>query len=98
MGASANGPWAGFDIEPNEGSGYYFEDINMYGCSAQGNAGFGLQFTIPNTDSAISVRVYGFQSYRNGSATQYGAKGVESGSYMVGQDSIVKYVWGNCYS
>lgn len=75
MGASANGPWAGFDIEPNEGSGYYFEDINMYGCSAQGNAGFGLQFTIPNTDSAISVRVYGFQSYRNGSATQYGAKG-----------------------
>ncbi|EMB4306746.1 right-handed parallel beta-helix repeat-containing protein [Pseudomonas aeruginosa] len=74
LGASANGPWAAFDIEPNEGSGYFIEDINLIGCSSEGNAGNGLQFTIPNTDSPVSVRVSGFQSRRDGSATQYGAK------------------------
>ncbi|MFU4132714.1 phage tail fiber protein [Pseudomonas aeruginosa] len=74
IGASANGPWAGFDIEPNEGSGYFLEDINLIGCSSEGNAGSGLQFTIPNTDSPVTVRVIGFQSRRDGSATQYGAK------------------------
>ncbi|HCL3538779.1 TPA: right-handed parallel beta-helix repeat-containing protein [Pseudomonas aeruginosa] len=74
LGASANGPWAAFDIEPNEGSGYFIEDINLIGCSSEGNAGNGVQFTIPNTDSPVSVRVSGFQSRRDGSATQYGAK------------------------
>ncbi|MFX6035951.1 hypothetical protein ABTE74_21445, partial [Acinetobacter baumannii] len=36
LGASANGPWAAFDIEPNEGSGYFIEDINLIGCSSEG--------------------------------------------------------------
>ncbi|MGG2485252.1 right-handed parallel beta-helix repeat-containing protein [Pseudomonas aeruginosa] len=74
IGASANGPWAGFDIEPNEGSGYFLEDINLIGCSSEGNAGSGLQFTIPNSNSPVTVRVYGFQSRRDGSGTQYGGK------------------------
>ncbi len=74
IGASANGPWAGFDIEPNEGSGYFLEDINLIGCSSEGNAGSGLQFTIPNSSSPVTVRVYGFQSRRDGSGTQYGGK------------------------
>ncbi len=74
LGSSANGPWSGFDIEPNSGSGYFLEDINLIGCSSEGNAGSGLQFTIPNTDSPVTVRVIGFQSRRDGSATQYGAK------------------------
>ncbi|WP_426747273.1 phage tail fiber protein [Pseudomonas aeruginosa] len=74
LGSSANGPWSGFDIEPNSGSGYFLEDINLIGCSSEGNAGSGLQFTIPNTDSPVTVRVLGFQSRRDGSATQYGAK------------------------
>ncbi|EML5472604.1 TPA: right-handed parallel beta-helix repeat-containing protein [Pseudomonas aeruginosa] len=74
IGASANGPWAGFDIEPNEGSGYFLEDINLIGCSSEGNAGCGLQFTIPNSNSPVTVRVYGFQSRRDGSGTQYGGK------------------------
>lgn len=72
IGASANGPWSGFDIEPNEGSGYFLEDINLIGCSSEGNAGSGLQFTIPNSSSPVTVRVYGFQSRRDGSGTQYG--------------------------
>ncbi|HEJ1718279.1 TPA: right-handed parallel beta-helix repeat-containing protein [Pseudomonas aeruginosa] len=74
IGASANGPWSGFDIEPNEGSGYFLEDINLIGCSSEGNAGSGLQFTIPNSSSPVTVRVYGFQSRRDGSGTQYGGK------------------------
>ncbi|HGK6852344.1 TPA: right-handed parallel beta-helix repeat-containing protein [Pseudomonas aeruginosa] len=74
IGASANGPWAGFDIEPNEGSGYFLEDINLIGCSSEGNAGSGLQFTIPNSNSPVTIRVYGFQSRRDGSGTQYGGK------------------------
>nr|EKV5795278.1 right-handed parallel beta-helix repeat-containing protein [Pseudomonas aeruginosa] len=74
IGASANGSWAGFDIEPNEGSGYFLEDINLIGCSSEGNAGCGLQFTIPNSNSPVTVRVYGFQSRRDGSGTQYGGK------------------------
>ncbi|EZN52941.1 hypothetical protein AJ75_03586 [Pseudomonas aeruginosa BWH035] len=74
IGASANGPWAGFDIEPNEGSGYFLEDINLIGCSSEGNAGCGLKFTIPNSNSPVTVRVYGFQSRRDGSGTQYGGK------------------------
>lgn len=73
LGASAGGPWAGFDIENDQDSTHVLEGISLTDCWSKNNAGNGLQFTLPYSSSPMSVHVTNFRSEQDGSGTQYGA-------------------------
>ena len=73
LGAAAGGPWAGFDIENDPNPDHVLEGIALTDCYSKGNAGNGLQFTLPYSSTPMSINVTNFRSEQDGSGTQYGA-------------------------
>lgn len=73
LGASAGGPWAGFDIENNPDATNVLEGISLTDCWSKNNEGNGLQFTLPYSSTPMSVNVTNFRSELDGSKVQYGA-------------------------
>lgn len=73
LGASAGGPWAGFDIENDPDPTHVLEGVSLTDCWSKGNAGNGLQFTLPYSATPMSINVTNFRSESDGSGTQYGA-------------------------
>lgn len=72
LGAAAGGPWAGFDIENDPNPDHVLEGISLTDCYSKGNAGNGLQFTLPYSSTPMSINVTNFRSENDGSGTQYG--------------------------
>lgn len=66
MGASSNGPWAGFDIENDPDRDHFLEDVTIRDCWSESNQRAGMQFTMPYTPNPISVVVDGFRSKLDG--------------------------------
>ena len=73
LGASAGGPWAGFDIENNPDATNVLEGISLTDCWSKNNDGNGLQFTLPYSSTPMSINVTNFRSELDGSKVQYGA-------------------------
>jgi hypothetical protein len=72
LGASAGGPWAGFDIENDASGTHVLEGVSLEDCWSKSNQGNGLQFTLPYSPTPMSIDVKNFRSELDGAGTQYG--------------------------
>src|SRR5581483_3031368 len=65
-GAGEHGPWAGIDIEPNGVPGEVLDHIDLEDVSTSGNGGAGVQFTIHDMSSSVSIHLANLLSESDG--------------------------------